>query len=88
MKKKLFLGLAWGILSSSPAFAAREVIDLGSLKIEGAARGPEIHMIDAGRLGKTTAERFALDELARLERQLLTESADTPLVSAAGEKKP
>ena len=51
----------------------REVIDLGSLKVEGAARGPDVRLIDTARLDATTAETLALSELTDIERRLLGE---------------
>jgi len=65
---------------------AREVVDLGSLKVEGAARGPEVRLIDAGRLDGTTAERLVFDELADVESRLLGLSPALPSKSATPKK--
>lgn len=50
---------------------SKEVIDLGSLKIEGAARGPEIQFIDSMRVSGDTAGRLISGQLQRLEAELL-----------------
>ena len=57
-----------------------EVIDLGSLKVEGAARGPEVRLIDGGRLDSTTSENLVFGELEGVERRMLgLEAAPAPL---------
>lgn len=53
----------------------REVIDLGSLQIDGAARGPEIQYIDSQRLNDRAAGKLLIRQLEKLEGTLLSPEA-------------
>lgn len=71
------------LLASPTSPNAPEVIDLGRLKVEGAARGPEVRLIDGGRLDATTSERLVFGELEGVERRLLgLETAEPPVKTA------
>jgi hypothetical protein len=69
MKRSIFWICVGGFLAATAE--GREVIDLGSLKVEGAARGPDIRLIDTARLDDATAEGLALGELSNIEKRLL-----------------
>lgn len=85
MKKQgILFGMAF--LSLSLHAATPEVIDLGSLKVEGAARGPEVRLIDAGQLDAGTSEQLVLGELEGVEKRLLGLTLPEPSTVPAAAK--
>ncbi len=81
-KRGILFAMTFFSISLAATPNTREVVDLGSLKVEGAARGPEVHLIDAGRLDGTTAERLVFGELVGVESRLLGLSPPLPRKSA------
>ncbi len=83
------LWLSACILAACGSSFAKEVIDLGSLKIEGAARGPEIQFIDSMRVSGDTAGRLISGQLQRLEAELLKSDLieEAPAVRKGGKAK-
>lgn len=63
----LLASVADGAVKKAP----RQVIDLGQLEIDGAARGPEIQLIDPQQADGKTASRLVRRQLEELERELL-----------------
>jgi hypothetical protein len=58
-------------LSTTATLAkSSEVIDLGSLKVEGAARGPELNVIEPG-MDEMTAGKILMSEVRKMELRLL-----------------
>jgi hypothetical protein len=71
MNLNVYHALLTAVLIATVASAkSNEVIDLGSLKVEGAARGPEINVIEMGMDGDTSG-RILYREIKKMERHLL-----------------
>lgn len=62
-----------GLLISFQSVRAADVIDLGEVKIEGAARGPEIQMIGSDNLSNRALEKIILNEIRSSETELLSQ---------------
>jgi hypothetical protein len=75
--QRIFFGIL--ILSAVTAGTpkSQEVIDLGSLKVEGAARGPELNVIESG-MDENSAGLILNREISRLENELLESELLSP----------
>ncbi len=52
---------------------ASEVIDLGKINVDGAARGPEIQIIGDDPIAKKALRKVIVDEISKSEPELLKE---------------
>lgn len=57
-------------LPSVPVWAGK-VLDLGRIEIKGAARGPEMQIIETGKIDSATVTHVLLREIRELESELL-----------------
>ena len=72
-------------LLGSATLVAGDVIDVGTLKIDGVARGPHTSTVDSNRVGDELANRMVNRQLKKLEEKLLNIDL-SKLIS--GEEKP
>lgn len=61
------------ILFFQIAAQAAEVIDLGKVKVDGAARGPEIQMVGDDPIAQKALRKAIIDEISKTEPALLQE---------------
>jgi hypothetical protein len=61
------------------------VLDLGKIEIKGKARGPEMQIIETGRIEKSSAARITLRELKNLETDILNFSNKNPVIQSKKE---
>lgn len=87
--KTLLSAVALGLLSwTSAVVYAGEVVDLGSLQIQGKMRGPEVQVIDSSRLHRLTAEVLIRWQLQQMEKKAIVfESPFEEKVLPKGGKK-
>lgn len=72
MRAFLFI---WMLMSTPVAAESKkEVIDLGTLEVQGKARGPEVNLIDSNQMGDEALSKLSRMELKKMESQLLRSS--------------
>lgn len=79
--------IALGLLALGLPALAAEVIDLGKLNVEGAARGPEIQFIRPLRPDEEALGRLLLSQMKELEESLLKPAPPSEKTETRGESR-